>query len=88
MNECAPGCDYPVTGYHARRGARTLCPVVPSAVPVFLPLEGQCAAQGHPPRIPQMPSIAGLLAAGVRIGADCHCGHVLYDTPGPPEDAA
>ena len=22
---CAPGCDYPVTGYHARRGGKTLC---------------------------------------------------------------
>lgn len=22
---CAPGCDYPVTSYHARRGGRTLC---------------------------------------------------------------
>jgi hypothetical protein len=33
--ECAPGCDYPVSGYHAKRGGRVLCtspePVTPPA---------------------------------------------------------
>lgn len=23
--DCAPGCDYPVTGYHAKRGGEVLC---------------------------------------------------------------
>ena len=61
-----------------------------TAVPVFLSLEGQCAAQGHPPRIPI--EAAETVAGGGGIATTCTCGHREYVTtrhcPRPPEDAA
>jgi hypothetical protein len=60
-----------------------------TAVPVFLSLEGQCAAQGHPPRIPLEASET--VAGGGGIATTCTCGRSQYVTAGQcprtPEDA-
>ena len=46
-----------------------------AAVPVFLSLEGQCAAQGHPPRVRRL-WVAARGPATSRLR--CWCGHVDY----------
>jgi hypothetical protein len=58
-----------------------------TAVPVFLSLEGQCAAQGHPPALPRAKPPWGP-AILLEVRPYCHCGRVQYGTVHGPEDAA